>query len=230
MPGLRHLAIIMDGNGRWAQGRGMPRSAGHTAGMDNAIAITKAVSDLGARHLTLFAFSVENWRRPADEVEAIMRFPHLFGEDRIQELHERRIRMSWMGDADGLPQDAREALERIADLTRANKGLHLRVAFNYSGRRDIAQAVERLMADGAPAGQGVTEELLASRLQTAGMPDPDLIIRTGGEFRISNFLLWQAAYAEFYSTAVLWPDFRRSHLKAALNSYARRKRRFGRVD
>src|SRR5581483_8846721 len=224
----RHVAIIMDGNGRWARERGLPRLAGHRAGTRNIRRIVEACVEHQVEVLTLYAFSTENWRRPDDEVRGLL---ELLGEaidSETDELRERGAQVRHVGSLEGVPESLRERIRHAVESTRHNERLILNVAFNYGGRAEILQAVQRLLAAGiAPA--EVDEATFSRYLYTAGLPDPDLIIRTAGEWRLSNFLLWQAAYAEYWSTPTLWPDFGREHFAAALAEYGRRQRRFGRL-
>lgn len=223
-----HVAIIMDGNGRWAQERGLPRLAGHSAGTENIRRIIEGCVELGVRVLTLYAFSTENWRRPDDEVRGLMAILAQVIDRETLELHRNGVQLRHIGRLHGLPQSLRARVLHAVDLTRNNDRLILNVAFNYGGRAEIVQAVRRLIEDGVRA-EDVSEDLLASYLYTSGLPDPDLIIRTAGEMRLSNFLLWQAAYAEYWSTPAYWPDFGREELFQALRDYASRQRRFGGV-
>ncbi len=228
-----HIAIIMDGNGRWAAARGLPRAAGHRAGLEAVRRTVDACRDCGIRVLTLYVFSTENWRRPADEVAALMR---LMGEavvDEAAELVRGGVHLRLSGDLSALDPSLREQLEQLVALTQPNRDLVLNVAYNYGGRAEIVSAVRHLAADVA-AGQltpeGIDEAQLSAHLYTNGLPDPDLLIRTGGEQRLSNFLLWQVAYTELYFCDVFWPDFDRTHLLAALVDYQRRRRRFGGIE
>jgi undecaprenyl diphosphate synthase len=216
----------MDGNGRWANRRGLPRLAGHHAGTENVRRITIACADAGVGVLTIYAFSTENWRRPADEVFGLMRLLAQRIDQEAAELHRNNVQIRHVGELDGIQRKLAERVRAAVQLTRDNTGLILNVAFNYGGRREIARAVQRLLAEGI-APDEVTEELIDSHLDTAGLPDLDLVIRTGGEMRLSNFLLWQAAYAEYYATPVCWPDFGREELYQAFAEYGRRARRFG---
>lgn len=228
----RHLAIIMDGNGRWAQQRRRPRAMGHKAGQDAAEKIITTARERGVEVLTLFAFSSENWQRPADEVKQL--FSLLAGalERQIDRLAEGEIRLKFIGDRSALSPALLQSMERAEARTADYRGMLLNVAISYGGRWDVTQAAQKLAADVA-AGKldvnDVTEASLASRLALAGLPDPDLFIRTGGESRISNFLLWNLAYTELYFTECLWPDFDAAELDAALAWFAGRQRRFGRV-
>jgi undecaprenyl diphosphate synthase len=224
----RHVAIIMDGNGRWAKKRFLPRVGGHRKGVEAVREVVKACAELGVEYLTLFAFSSENWRRPAEEVSFLMQLFLRSLEQEVGKLHENGIRFKVAGDL--APFDARivELIGRGEELTAANTKLTLTVAANYGGRWDILQAAERCRAEDPAA--AITEERLASRLSMSYAPEPDLFIRTGGEQRVSNFLLWQLAYTEFHFTDALWPDFGRAALLEAFASYRRRERRFGRTS
>ena len=222
----QHVAVIMDGNGRWAQARGLPRLAGHRAGTENTRRIIEACVEFGVPMLTLYAFSTENWYRPADEVNGLLDILAEVIDRELMELHENGVQLHHIGDPAGLPAVLRAKVERAVELTQQNSRLTVNVAFNYGGRAEILQAVRRMLADGI-APEAVTEDLFASYLNTAGMPDPDLIIRTAGEMRLSNFLLWQIAYAEIWVTDTLWPDFRRRDLLEAVLAYQKRDRRYG---
>ena len=225
-PAPRHVAIIMDGNGRWARKRLLPRTFGHKKGVETLRAIVRAAAEKGIEVLTVFAFSKENWKRPEKEVKALM---HLFVETlekEIPELMKNKVRLRFIGDRSSLGREVTEKMTLAEVQTKENEGLTLVVALNYSGRDDILRAAQALVEQKAD-GTVLDEELFTSFLDTRGLPDPDLIIRTGGENRISNFLLWQGAYSEFYSTAVYWPDFQQKELEKALKAYARRERRFG---
>lgn len=221
-----HVGIIMDGNGRWANRRGMPRLAGHHAGTENVRRITIACNDVGVQALTLYAFSTENWRRPADEVFGLMRLLAQRIDTEAAELHRNNVKIRHVGALEGIQPRLADRIRAAQELTRANTGLVLNVAFNYGGRQEIVRAVQRVLAEGVPP-DGITEELIDQHLDTAGLPDLDLVIRTGGEMRLSNFLLWQAAYAEYYSTPICWPDFGREELYQAFAEFGRRTRRFG---
>lgn len=223
-----HVAIIMDGNGRWAKAHGLPRVAGHRAGTENIRRILEACVDFGIKILTLYAFSTENWSRPPDEVESLMR---LFGEviDReTKRLKAQGVQIRHIGSLDRIPEHLKNKMLAAIEQTKDNDRIILNVALNYGGRAEIVHAIRRMMADGLTPEQ-VTEEVVSSYLYTAGLPDPDLIIRTAGEMRLSNFLIWQSAYAEYYSTPVYWPDFDREELYKALVAYSQRERRYGRV-
>jgi undecaprenyl diphosphate synthase len=219
-----HVAVIMDGNGRWAKKRGLPRLLGHKAGADSVREIVKACGEWGVKVLTLYAFSTENWARPAAEVTGLMKLLVHTLRREVKELDGNNVRLRAIGRLGGLPKDVRKELDRTIDLLDDNTGLLLNLALNYGGRQDIVDAANALLAGGASS---VTEEGLSAHLATAGLPDPDLLIRTSGEYRISNFLLWQCAYTEFYITPDFWPEFRRPQLLCALLEYQARHRRFG---
>jgi undecaprenyl diphosphate synthase len=221
-----HVGIIMDGNGRWAKGRGLPRLAGHHAGTENVRPITIACADAGVEVLTIYAFSTENWRRPVDEVHGLMRLLLQRIDKEAAELHKNNVQIRHVGALEGIQPRLAERVRAAVELTRANAGLILNVAFNYGGRQEIARAVQRVLASGVRP-EEITEDLIDRHLDTAGLPDLDLVIRTGGEMRLSNFLLWQAAYAEYYSTPICWPDFGREELYQAFAEFGRRARRFG---
>jgi undecaprenyl diphosphate synthase len=225
----RHVAIIMDGNGRWAARRGLPRVAGHERGTDNIRPITFAAGDLGIKYLTLWAFSTENWRRPADEIQGIMRILGDVIERETEELHRQGAQLRHIGSLEGLEPELRQSVLDAIELTRNNDKLVLTLAFNYGGRQEIAHAIQSIVASGI-APDDITDEVIAKHLYTRDLPDPDLVIRTSGEYRMSNFLLWQAAYAELFFSPVLWPDFGPDELKEAVRDYGRRERRFGHVS
>jgi undecaprenyl diphosphate synthase len=222
----RHVAIIMDGNGRWATARGLPRLHGHRAGTDNVREVLKASVEFGIEYLTIYAFSTENWTRPADEVNGLFQIMAEVIRDETAELHRNGVCVRHIGRSEGLPVDLVRAIHEATTLTKDNRRIILNVAFNYGGRAELVDAVRRIIRDGIPA-EEVTEELISRYLYTGGQPDPDLIIRTAGEMRLSNFLIWQAAYAEYYSTSTYWPDFGRDELRRALEAYANRQRKFG---
>ncbi|HZU12054.1 MAG TPA: isoprenyl transferase [Chloroflexota bacterium] len=223
-----HVAIIMDGNGRWAQRRHLPRLAGHRAGVRNIHRIVRACRDLDIPMLTVYAFSTENWGRPAGEVNGLMAIFADASDRETRNLHEAGVRVRHVGSMEGVPVHLQDAIQRAVDLTRHNTRLTLNFAFNYGGRAEIVHAVRRIVADGIPPEQ-VDEDLLSHYLYTSELPDPDLVIRTAGEMRLSNFLIWQAAYSEYYSTPTLWPDFGEEDLHAAIQSYASRHRKFGKL-
>ena len=227
----RHIAVIMDGNGRWAQKRHLPRVAGHSAGTQSARTTIETCARLHIEALTLYAFSVENWRRPKTEIEFLMQLLREYIRKEMPLLQKNNIRMRFLGRADELPaavqKDTREAAEALAK----NTGMILNVALNYGGRAEIVDAVNAILArhNGAPQAKHVTEDDLARHLYTADLPDPDLLIRTSGEMRVSNFLLWQIAYAEIFVTETLWPDFNRARLLEALLDFQKRERRYGAI-
>ncbi len=222
----RHVAIIMDGNGRWAQARGLPRTAGHRAGVEALREVLEAAVDLGVPMLTVFAFSTENWSRPQPEVWALMQLLRYFLDRELDKLHANGVRLQHIGRQEELDPDLVERILKAQRLTEGNTRLHLNIAFNYGGRADIVDAVRRIIAEGLLP-EAVDEAAVAARLSTTGLPDPDLVIRTAGEMRLSNFLIWQAAYAEYYSTPTYWPDFGRDELYRALLAYQQRDRRYG---
>ena len=226
-----HIAIIMDGNGRWANSRNLPRVAGHRAGIEPVRIAVETSARLGLRALTLYAFSTENWKRPRAEVDTLWRLLRLYLRRELPEIIGNDIQFRCMGRMDELPAPVRQELEAAADSTANNRGMRLNVAVNYSGRAELVDAVNAIVNDARLEGNWsrlhVTEESIAAHLYTAGLPDPDLLIRTSGEMRISNFLLWQIAYAELYVTNTLWPDFKRADLLTAILDYQKRDRRFG---
>jgi undecaprenyl diphosphate synthase len=228
-----HVAVIMDGNGRWAKQRGKPRVFGHRAGMKSVREVIEACGDVGVKYLTLYAFSSENWNRPKLEVRALMRLLERYTQSEREELKAQGVRVRAIGRIDKLEESAQRAIRSIEDHTRDGRKMVLNLAINYGGRCEIVDAVRRITRD---VGQGklrpedVDEELFARFLYTSDMPDPDLLIRTSGEMRVSNFLLYQMAYTEIYVTDVLWPDFRREHLYRAILDYQKRERRFGKVS
>jgi undecaprenyl diphosphate synthase len=225
-----HVAIIMDGNGRWAQGRGMPRLMGHREGVRTVKEIVRAAPALGIRILTLYAFSTENWNRPPLEVQALMGLLKSYLQSELQELLENNICLRCLGDTEKLPAEVRIMLEEAVLRTAGNSRLILNLALNYGGRDEIVKAtrdIARKCLAGELRADDISPELFASHLYTAGQPDPDMVIRTGGESRLSNFLLWQSSYAEIYVTETLWPDFTREDLLAAFDYYQSRQRRFG---
>ena len=219
----------MDGNGRWAAQRRLPRHAGHRQGVANIRRVVGALSERRVPVVTLYAFSTENWRRPSEEVAALMSILAEEIEPQTRELHEAGVRLVHLGDPSPLEPGLQRAITKAQEITRDNTSATLNIAFNYGGRDEILQAVRRILADGVPTEQ-VDEALFSRYLYTDGCPDPDLIIRTGGEQRLSNFLLWQAAYSEYYHTPVLWPDLDAAELDLALSAYRQRRRRFGALD
>ncbi len=228
--GLRHIAIIMDGNGRWAAERGLPRTEGHRRGVESTKECVRAAADAGISYLTLFSFSSENWKRPEAEVGFLMGLLKRFIQRDLAELHENNVRLRIIGSENHVPPDILTMLREAVALTAGNTGLQLVIAFNYGARDEIVRAARR-MAERVKAGEitagDITEKSLAAEFDTAGIPDPDLIIRTSGEHRISNFLLWQCAYSEFLFVDNFWPDFTRQTLESAIAAYRQRERRFG---
>jgi undecaprenyl diphosphate synthase len=223
-----HIALIMDGNGRWAIKRGLPRVAGHRAGTENLRRIITACVEFGVPCLTIYAFSTENWSRPADEVEGLMTILAEVIDKELEELNKQGVQLRHLGHLDQLPKNLRGKVTNAIEKTKNNTRLILNVAFNYGGRDEILCAVRGMIADGLTPDQ-VTAETFNAHLFTAGLPDPDLLIRTSGEMRISNFLIWQSAYAEWYVTPTYWPDFDKEELRKALLDFSRRDRRFGNV-
>jgi len=225
-----HIAIIMDGNGRWAKERGLPRVAGHRAGAESVRDVIEACASLGVGYLTLYTFSAENWRRSQREVAALMALIEENLRREIQELHQKGVRVRAIGRLGQLPASLQEELSRCVALTRENRRLNLNLAINYGGRAELVDAAVRVaeqVSQGELSAEEVDEDTYAQFLYTAGMPDPDLLIRTAGEMRVSNYLLWQIAYAEIWVTPVLWPEFRRQHLVEAIRDYQQRTRKFG---
>ena len=229
----QHVAIILDGNGRWAKQRGLPRMMGHSEGVKTVREIVTASAEAGVKYLTFYAFSKQNWSRPKEEVSSIMSLLLKTALKEIKELHRNNVRLKVIGDKNDLPTEARKVLEQGIELTKDNDLLTLVVALSYGSRDEILRAVQSLADDvknGSLDPDDITETLLGSRLDTADIPDPDLVIRTSGEYRISNYLLWQSAYAEFYFADELWPDFHSQNYFKALESYTKRERRFGKTS
>ena len=225
-----HVACVMDGNGRWAARRGLPRTAGHEAGLDALLDAVDGALEIGVEWLTVYAFSTENWARPREEVRFLLDFNRSILRARRDELHERGVRLRFIGGPDRrLPRNLLQEMDAAAEVTASNRRLNLTVAFSYGGRAEITEAVRRIVADGLTPHR-ITEATIARRLYMPEMPDPDLFIRTSGEYRVSNFLLWQMAYSEMVFLDVLWPDFTRRHLFEAVAEYQRRERRFGGLD
>ena len=225
-----HIACVMDGNGRWAQKRGLPRTEGHAAGEEALFDAVEGALELGVRWLTVYAFSTENWKRPVDEVRYLMGFNERLLTTRRDELHEKGVRVRFAGRRDWrVPKRVLKRMDEAVELTERNRRMTLTFAFNYGGRAEIVDAVRALVAEGTSADR-IDEKAIRSRLYHPDMPDPDLVVRTSGEFRISNFLLWELAYSELVFTDVLWPDFRREHLFEAVREFQRRDRRFGGVE
>ena len=224
-----HVAIIMDGNGRWAEQRGLPRIAGHRAGAENTRQVIRCLAEHGVHYITLFAFSTENWNRPASEVKGLFRILGRAIDRETNIFHEHGVRLLLLGRVDRLSDRLQRKVKHAIELTKDNTEMTLSVAFDYGGRAEILDAVKRIIRDGIPP-QEIDESLLSSYLYTAGLPDPDLIIRTGGEMRLSNFLLWQSAYSEYYATPTFWPDFGSEEIERALVAYSQRERRFGGLE
>lgn len=225
----RHVAIIMDGNGRWALQRGLPRLAGHKAGTENLRRVIRSTVEFGIPYLTIYAFSTENWGRPPEEVQGLMRILEDVIDRELNELHKEGVQLRHIGRLERLAPRLQEKVLDAVDMTKNNQRLTLNIAFNYGGRDEIIQAVQKIIRDGVPAGD-VTDEVIGQYLYTAGVPDPDLIIRTSGELRVSNFLIWQAAYSEWYITPTFWPDFDKEEYRRALETFAQRDRRYGGVS
>jgi undecaprenyl diphosphate synthase len=228
----KHIAIIMDGNGRWASKRALPRVFGHKAGMEALREVVKACSDIGIKILTVYAFSTENWNRPTDEVSYLMNLLIEYMRKEINELNKNKVKIKILGDISGLPKVTREEVENAARLTENNEGIQFNIALNYGSRAEIISACKRIaedFKDGKISSEEITEDLVSEHLFTKGDIDPDLIIRTSGEKRLSNFLLWQSAYSELVFVEEMWPDFNRKHLEKAIIEYQSRDRRFGLV-
>ena len=223
-----HVAIVMDGNGRWASKRGLPRLAGHHAGTENLRRIIRASVEFGIKFLTIYAFSTENWNRPREEVDGLMRILEEVIDKELRELNEQGVQIRHLGRLDQLAPRLQKKVIHAVETTKQNSQLVLNVAFNYGGRDEVVQAVQHMIRDEIPA-EDITPELLSRYLYTAGVPDPDLIIRTSGELRISNFLIWQSAYSEWYVTSTFWPDFGREEFRKALAEFGGRERRYGKV-
>lgn len=221
-----HIAFIMDGNGRWAQQQGLPRLEGHRAGIENTHSIISHLTKLGIKYVTLYSFSTENWSRPKEEISGLLSILSESIEKESLELHKHGVKLRHLGRLERLPQHLKQAIKRALKLTKNNNGMTLSLAFDYGGRLEILDAVRDIIAKGIPA-QEIDEKLFSNYLYTAGLPDVDLVIRTGSELRLSNFLLWQSAYSEYYFTKVLWPDFNTKELEKALIAYSKRRRRFG---
>ncbi|HXQ61977.1 MAG TPA: polyprenyl diphosphate synthase [Acidimicrobiales bacterium] len=225
-----HVACVMDGNGRWASQRGLPRTAGHAAGEEALLDTIEGALDIGVRWLTVFAFSTENWRRPRDEVRYLMGFNESLLMRRRDELHDKGVRIRFAGRRDWrVPRRVLRRMDESSELTQSNRLMTLTMAFNYGGRAEIVDAVRALVAEGTPAAR-IDEKAIRAHLYFPDQPDPDLVVRTSGEYRISNFLLWELAYSELVFTDVLWPDFRRRHLFDAVAEFQRRERRYGGVQ
>ena len=228
----QHVAIILDGNGRWAKAKGMPRNYGHVQGAKNVERICEDAYHMGIKYLTVYAFSTENWRRSRDEVDALMKLLRNYMKTCLTTAKKNRMCVRVLGDKTGLDMDIRNRIAQLEESTRENDGLHFQIALNYGGRDEIIRAVRTMVekaAEGKLRGEEVTEDYMSSLLDTRGLPEPDLLIRTCNEQRISNFLLWQLAYTEFYFTPVAWPDFTKEELVKAVEAYNHRDRRYGRV-
>lgn len=225
----QHIAIIMDGNGRWAEARGLPRLQGHKAGTENLREIIRGCVEQGVKYLTVYAFSTENWGRPKEEIDGLMTILELYLDQEIDELCREGVRICHLGRLEAMPEKVRKKVEKSMEITCGNTRLVLNVAWNYGGRDEIVYAIQNILKDQVTPAE-VTEELVSSYLFTRNCPDPDLIIRTSGEMRISNFLIWQSAYAEWYVTPTLWPDFNKAELAEAIAIYGQRDRRFGKVS
>ncbi|MFH0947556.1 MAG: isoprenyl transferase [Elusimicrobiota bacterium] len=221
----KHIAIIMDGNGRWAKKRGLPRLYGHHAGMKSVREIVIAANDIGVGVLTLYAFSTENWNRPKSEIKGLFGLLKLFIKKELGRLHKNNVKVNIIGRLSELPIDIVKLVEEAMEKTSKNTGMILNIALNYGGRQEIVDAVNKIITDGTH--KKVDEKIFEKYLYTTNLPSPDLIIRTSGESRISNFLLWQSAYSEFYMTSILWPDFKKKNLIEAIDEYQKRNRRFG---
>jgi undecaprenyl diphosphate synthase len=228
-----HIAIIMDGNGRWARQRGLPRAAGHRTGIESVRDIVRACAQLGIRYLTLYTFSTENWKRPKDEVSTLMRLLLRSLKNEADELNQNDIKLNIIGNSNSFPSVVQNGIREATEKTKNNKTMMLNLALSYSGRWELIEAVKKIVdyaARGEIKKEDIDESLFSQFLTTKDIPDPDLLIRTSGEFRVSNFLLWQIAYTEFFITNVYWPDFRRKHLYEAIRSFQSRERRFGKVS
>ena len=229
----KHIAIIMDGNGRWAKVHSLPRIAGHKEGIISVRAITKICGDIGVKHLSLYTFSFENWRRPKNEVKALMRLLLLTIRREIKDLNKNNVRLTTIGNIGDLPDDARKGMEEGLKITEKNSGLNLILALSYGGRQEIlkmVQSIARKALNGEIEPEKISEDNIVNELDTAKIPDPELLIRTGGELRISNFLLWQIAYSEIYVTDIYWPEFREKELLDAVAEFQARERRFGHIS
>ncbi len=227
-----HIAIIMDGNGRWAKERKLPRTMGHRAGMKNIKLVVQESSNLGVKYLTLYAFSTENWKRPKDEVNALMDLVVEFIEKEIDELHRNNVRLNAIGDISKLPIKSRTAIQNAKQKTKNNKGLTLNIALNYGGRDEIIKSIKEIgkeLLSGDLKIEDIDDKVISDHLYTKGMPDPDIVIRPSGELRLSNYLLWQSAYSEFWFSNINWPDFTKENLKKAIFDFQKRDRRYGGV-
>jgi len=221
-----HVAVIMDGNGRWAKSKGLTVYEGHKAGTENLRVIIRASVEFGVKFLTTYAFSTENWGRPADEVSGLMSILESVIDNELKELHQEGVKICHIGRLEAMPKGLQKKLKHAIEITSQNERLVLNIAWNYGGRDEIVHAIQKIIQSGIPADL-VTEELVSCNLFTCGIPDPDLVIRTSGEMRLSNFLIWQSAYSEWYTTPTLWPDFNKEEYQKAIEAYGLRKRRFG---
>lgn len=224
----QHIAIILDGNGRWAKSKGMPRNYGHTVGAKNVETILRAAGEMGIRYVTMYAFSTENWNRPADEVEALMKLLNNYLKNCIRTARKNNLRVRVIGDISRLDEDMQKRITELEEESKSNTGLQFQIALNYGSRDEMVRAMRRMSQDQV-APEDITEERFSEYLDTKGIPDPDLLIRTSGEQRLSNYLLWQLAYSEFYFTDVPWPEFSPEELKKAVEAYAARDRRYGKI-
>ena len=222
----RHIAIIMDGNGRWAKKRAMPRTVGHKAGAETFRRTCEYLNQVGVQYLTVYAFSTENWKRPQEEVSAIMGLLKVYLNEAIRDMAAKNIKLNFFGDLSPLSQDIKALIAKTNEISKTNTGLNVNICLNYGGRAELLSAVKSMMQEGVKP-EDVTEEMISNHVYSAGIPDPDLVIRPGGEMRVSNFLLWQSAYSEFYFTPVLWPDMDEKELDKAILSYQNRNRRYG---
>lgn len=227
-----HIGIIMDGNGRWAQQRGLSRSAGHKEGAKNFKRISKYCNKIGIKYMTVYAFSTENWKRPSLEVKALMKLFKQYLKEAIEDFSSDSIKLNFIGDTTAFPKDLQQLIAETKEIAKQQTGMVLNIAMNYGGRAEITSALKKIaakVADGSVSPDTITEAMISDHLDTAGQPDPDLIIRPSGEYRTSNFMLWQSAYSEYLFMDILWPDFTPEHLELALDEYSRRNRRFGGV-
>ena len=224
----QHVAIILDGNGRWAKSKGMPRNYGHTIGAKNVETVCRAANELGIKYLTMYAFSTENWKRSKEEVDALMSLLRNYMKTCVKTAKKNHMRVRVIGDKTGLAEDIQESIENLERESKDQDGLNFTIAINYGSRDEICRAVRKIAAEGIPP-EEITEEVISDHLDTAGIPDPDLLIRTSGELRLSNYLMWQLAYTEFYFTNTPWPDFSKEELAKAIEKYNQRDRRYGGV-
>jgi len=225
----QHVAIIMDGNGRWAKARGLPRTAGHKKGADTIRTVLNTCRDVGVKYLTIYAFSSENWKRSDAEISDLMQLLQHYLQQELQTLHENKIRLRFIGDIEMLAPEIRTQLKEAEELTGKNTAFHFTIALSYGARAEMVRAVKKLIDENVSA-EEITEEKISAALDTSGLPEPDLLIRTGGEERLSNFLLWQSAYTELYFTDVLWPDFGKKEFIEAIENFATRERRYGTAE